>query len=240
MHPGARLIGFHALVSSIGFAAISTIAGAQLAPIPTESSRREAGIGFEYVHPVGNFSLNEGNGRGVTAHFVFGLDSAAKFGVRFDADYIDFGSHTRTFPFDAVQQNTSNDVGVVTIGPQFSVRTGRFQPYINVGAGVAYFYSQKGFSTPAGGSELQGTTSYSGTNQVSLLYTGGAGLDIPVTVSGNEFAIDVGARFNSAKDAKYIPDNNSHMPGNYGASPLYQHEGVANFMGYHLGLSVRF
>ena len=129
--------------------------------------------------------------------------------------------------------------GLVTIGPQFSARTGRFQPYIDVGAGAAYFYSQKGFSTPGGSAQPQGTTNYSGTNQVSLLYTGGARLDIPVSISGNGFAIDVGARFNSAQDAKYIPDSNSHMPGSYGASAIYQHEGVANFMAYHLGFSVR-
>jgi hypothetical protein len=240
MQTALRSFVVNTLVSAACFVTISAVAAAQVMEFPPRPARMEAGAAFEVADPVGDFGLNEYTGKGAVGHLVLAVGSDTRFGIRLDAAYFDFGSHVRTFPSSELHENTANDIGMMTVGPQFGLRKGRLRPYVNAGAGVAYFYSQKGFNTPGTADALQGTTNYSSTNKASLLYTGGAGLNIPVSVRAREFAIDVGARFNSAKDAKYMPENHFHMPGGYGETVLYQHEATANFLGYHVGFSAQF
>ena len=228
--------------AALAVCAMSSPAAAQLSLRATP--RMEAGIGFEYAQPVGDFRQNVNHGFGAGGHFIYGFDPQGIIGVRVDAGYVNYGNETHYLPFSSsvrriiLRAETSNNIFVGSIGPQLTIPLGRVRPYVNAGIGLAYFYTQTSVSDDYDSQQLAQTTNYSDN---SLAYTGGAGFNIPLTLGGQSAALDIGARYNSVNTARYltrgdiIDDPNSQ----YGVI-ITPHQSAANFVAYHVGLSVRF
>ncbi len=204
----------------------------------------EAGGGFDFAAPVGDFRQNVRQGFGGAGHFLIGIDPEAVIGLRVDAGFINYGNETHYIPFSAsarriiVQEKTSNNIFVASIGPQITLPIGRVRPYVNAGIGFAYFYTQTSLNTDDESYQIAQTTNYSDN---SLLYTGGAGFNIPLGFAGDYVSMDLGARYNSINSATYltkgdiVDDPNSQ----YGII-VTPRQSAANFIAYHVGVSFRF
>jgi opacity protein-like surface antigen len=237
-----RGVRYCVAAAAITASALSRAADAQVGLRTTP--RREAGVGLEYSQPVGDFRQNVRHGFGAGGHFVFGLDPQGVIGIRADAGYINYGNETHYLVFSSsirrvlLRAETSNNIFVGSVGPQLTLPIGRVRPYLNAGIGVAYFYTQTSLSDDDGSRQLAQTTNYS---HNSLAYTGGAGFNIPLVVESQPFALDVGARYNSVDKARYLTRGDIIDDPNdpYGVI-ITPHESAANFVTYHLGVSVRF
>lgn len=223
-------------------AAMSPSAGAQLSLRSTP--RMEAGIGFEYAQPVGDFRQNVNHGFGGGGHFIYGFDPLGIIGIRADAGYINYGNETHYLPFSSsirrivLRAETSNNIFVGSIGPQLTIPLGRVRPYVNAGIGFAYFYTQTSIRDDYDSAQLAQTTNYSDN---SLAYTGGAGFNIPLTLSGQAASLDIGARYNSVNRARYLTRGDiTDDPNDQFGVIITPHESAANFVAYHVGVSVRF
>ncbi|MEO7102280.1 MAG: hypothetical protein ABI311_02985 [Gemmatimonadaceae bacterium] len=206
--------------------------------------RMEAGGGFDFAAPVGDFRQNVRQGFGGAGHFLIGIDPEAVIGLRVDAGFINYGNETHYIPFSAsarriiVQEKTSNNIFVASIGPQITLPIGRVRPYVNAGIGFAYFYTQTSLNTDDESYQIAQTTNYSDN---SLLYTGGAGFNIPLGFAGDYVSMDLGARYNSINSATYltkgdiVDDPNSQ----YGII-VTPRQSAANFIAYHVGVSFLF
>jgi opacity protein-like surface antigen len=231
-----------ASIAALAVIALSSVAHAQI--LLRSSPRMEAGGGFEYAEPIGDFRQNVSQGFGGAGHFIYGIDPDAIIGIRVDAGFINYGNDTQYVPFSSsvrriiVQEKTTNNIFVGSIGPQITLPIGRVRPYVNAGIGFAYFYTQTALNTDDAQYQIAQTTNYSDN---SLLYTGGAGFNIPLNFAGENVGMDIGVRYNSINSARYltrgdiIDDPNSQ----YGII-INPRQSAANFVAYHLGVSFRF
>jgi opacity protein-like surface antigen len=137
-----------------------------------------------------------------------------------------------------VQEKTSNNIFTASVGPQLTFPVGRVRPYVNAGVGLAYFYTQTSLNTDDDSYEIARSTNYSDN---SLLYTAGVGFNIPLSVAASYIGLDIGARYQSIDNARYLTEGDIVDDPNsqYGVI-ITPHESAANFVTYHLGVSVRF
>lgn len=236
------------------FASIGTIAGVSISLPATATAqsvsepappRFEAGAALEYAQPVSQFSQNVRRGFGGGGHLILGIDPARVLGIRVNADYINYGNASQYFQFNSgfqstvLEQRTSNNIFVATVGPQLTFPSGPIRPYVNGGVGIAYFYTQTSLkqNDPYSNQsvDLAQATDYSDN---SLAYTGSAGFYFPVQSS---FLIDVGARYNAIGKTRYLTKGDITADPNSPSGILVTpHESDARFISYRLGVSLRF
>jgi opacity protein-like surface antigen len=242
-HPAAGIVRLFAATGAAALVAMVTpVAQAQVTL--RSAPRVEVGGGLDYAQPVGDFRQNVTRGFGGSGHFMYGLDPESVISLRMDAGFINYGNDTHYVPFSSsvrriiVREETSNNIFVASVGPQITLPIAGVRPYINAGIGFAYFYTQTSLSTDDDAYQIAQTTNYSDN---SLAYTAGAGFNIPLPFAGDHVGLDVGARYNSIDKARYltkgdiVDDPNS----DFGVI-ITPRQSAANFVMYHLGVSVRF
>lgn len=238
-HPGLVV----ALLAALG----PMVLGAQ-SMVPLLPPRMEVGARVEYAQPVSQFSQNVRRGFGGGGHFILGLDRARILGLRVDADFINYGNESQYFALSSVfrridvEQKTSNNIFLATVGPQISVPAGPIRPYVNGGIGLAYFYTQTSLkgSDPNTGDQvdLAQTTNYSDN---SLAYTGAAGVYIPLPVIAQFASLDIGARYNGIGRTRYLTKGDiTNDPNDPNGILITPHESDARFVTYHIGVAVKF
>ncbi len=108
----------------------------------------------------------------------------------------------------------------------------------HAGVGLAYFYTQTALNTDDESYQIAQTTNYSDN---SLLYTGGAGFNIPLSFAGDYVSMDVGARYNSVNSARYLTKGDiMDDPNSQYGIIITPRQSAANFIACHLGVSFRF
>ena len=225
---------------------IPSQARAQMSDLTNLTPRRprfDAGIGLEYAQPVGQFRQNVRQGFGGGGHFVFGLDPQGILGIRVDGGFVNYGNEDRYVPISGtirlitLNETTSNNIFVGSIGPQLAVRSGPVRPYVNAGVGIAYFYTETSLKD-YDGNELASNTNYSDN---SLMYTLGGGVGIPLAVRGTALSLDLGARYEDIGRTRYLTRNDIQNDPNsdYGVL-ITPHQSEARYVAYHLGVNVRF
>ena len=252
MHRSRRSFSKTRFAAGVGVALVASAAlGASAVPARLDAqvalrgtSRMEAGGGFDFAAPVGDFRQNVRQGFGGGGHLLVGIDPEAVIGIRLDADFINYGNETHYIPFSAsarriiVQEKTSNNIFVASIGPQITFPIGRVRPYVNAGVGFAYFFTQTSLNTDDESYQIAQTTNYSDN---SLLYTGGAGFNIPLSFAGDDVSMDIGARYNSINSASYLTKGDiADDPNSQYGIIITPRQSAANFIAYHLGVSFRF
>ncbi|MEO7043166.1 MAG: outer membrane beta-barrel protein [Gemmatimonadaceae bacterium] len=239
----AAVVGI-ALTASFALGASAVLAPLRaqvaLAGIP----RLEAGGGLDFAAPVGDFRANVRQGFGGGGHFLVGIDPDAVISLRVDAGFINYGNETHYIPFSAsarriiVQEKTSNNIFLASVGPQITFPIGRVRPYVNAGVGFAYFFTQTSLNTDDESYQIAQTTNYSDN---SLLYTGGAGFNVPLSFAGDYVSMDIGARYNSINSASYLTKGDiADDPNSQYGIIITPRQSAANFIAYHLGVSFRF
>ncbi|MGI9090171.1 MAG: hypothetical protein ACR2GG_03585 [Gemmatimonadaceae bacterium] len=216
--------------------------------VPLLPPRMEVGAAFEYAQPVSQFRQNVRRGFGGGGHFILGLDRARILGLRVDADFINYGNESQYFVLSSafrrinVEQKTSNNIFVASVGPQISVPTGPIRPYVNGAIGLAYFYTQtslKGTDPYTNEQvDLAQATNYSDN---SLAYSGAAGVYVPLPIIAQSASLDIGARYNAIGRTRYLTKGDiTNDPNNPNGIIITPRESDARFVTYHLGIAVKF
>lgn len=116
------------------------------------SRRGVVGLNAQLGIPRGEFDRYVDESFGLGGFLVYNLDRAGRFGLRLDASWLVYGSETVTRPLSltiprvSVDVTTENQILSSYIGPQLSLRSGSVTPYLNVGVGLSYFFTESSVS----------------------------------------------------------------------------------------------
>jgi hypothetical protein len=196
-------------------------------------------VGAQMANPIGDFKTQVdrawGFGGSVRHHFGW----FAPLGVRGDFSFLNYGNERKRVPLSStvnrvmVDMRTTNNIGVLSLGPELMVPSGPLRPYVYGFAGVSYFYTQSSADDDNGGGSFASTTNFSDAGWT----TGwGAGLRIPLQTRRVEVAIDGGARLTRNGVRQYLlrGDIQDQPDGSLVFTPRMT---TADFWQFHLGAS---
>jgi len=231
---------------ALGALAVATAAlpaGAQLAPTAGDTAPRRAGGGatLVYAQPLGDFKSNVNGGGGGAGHLLVRIGASGALALRVDAAFLVYG-HERLrvmVPFTnriRYDVTTNNNIVTAGVGPQLMVPSGPVRPYVNGSVGLAYFFTQSSLSAGDGGESFAPTTNLDDAN---LAYTGGGGFYVPLGSWRHPILLDVGAQYHNNGRAEYLTEDSFPDDPESTAEPV-PIRSKADFMTYHLGISVGF
>jgi len=230
----------------VGAALLAPAAGrAQLPSTRPEAyaaPRHWIGGDFNVAQPVGDLDRVIGNGYGGSANYVYALGRRGILGLRVDAAFLNYGNERQNICFNLqtcrVQGHltTSNNIVTAGVGPQLTVPSGPIRPYVAGSIGFSYFFTQSRirFDGNSHGSDPS-TTNY---DDGGLAWQGTAGLLIPVSSGRVPVAIDLAARFNGNGQRSYLKKGSITDNGPGEAPTIAPIRTEANFVTYHVGVSV--
>ena len=163
-------------------------------------------LNFAVSQPIGDFRNFIGTGYGVTGGFLWNLDRDRVFGIRAEGGFLQYGSETiggcQVSCRVPVDVTTTNDIAFGGIGPQISVPTGPFRPYVNATAGFSYFFTHSSIHD----SDEYDSGAFDHTNSDDLVFalTGGGGVLIPLSLRTVPVLLDLGATVHRNGQATYL------------------------------------
>lgn len=162
------------------------------------------GGGVVWGSPTGSFGRVVDDAWGLEATgLVKGRQSV--LGLRLELEALVYGRETvrttasRSLNRIEVEQETSNWIGRMTVGPQLMARAGRVRPYAFGQAGIGYFAT----TTEARGRDDFFSFARS-TNFDDATFTYGGGGGVLVLLGGGQVALDLGARFTRHDTVDYL------------------------------------
>jgi hypothetical protein len=167
-------------------------------------------------------------GAGVYANYSLNNDRSLV--VRGDVNWLNHGWERR-----AVQDmdlESSNDIVIVQVGPEFSPVIGRVRPYVGVRAGFAYFLTQA--STRRSEQNLDVINMVEQHDAV-FAYGAHAGLRVPIRRTRASF--DVGVEYQRSDEAVMLTKGSVSVDSE-GRLVIDSSRGSANFWGFRIGASV--
>jgi hypothetical protein len=210
-----------------------------MTPPEKAPSRVFLGIGVEYGQPLGEFDDFIGNSWGVGGSFLYALDSRGIVGLRVDANYLNYGREHKRVPLSAtiggrilVDVTTSNNIFLAGIGPQFMVPSGPVRPYLTGAIGLAYFYTQSSVEGSADNDDFGTTTIF---HDATFAWSGAGGFYIGGGHGRHSIAIDLGARYQSNGNVRYLREG-SIVDNPNSTISITPTESQANMIIYHLGV----
>jgi len=226
---------------------LPTAAAAQmLGPRPDRaepvSIRGQAGGALFIAQPVGEFDDYVGVGFGLGGHLLLRLDPAGVMSLRVDGGFLNYGRESKRVCLSStvgcrilVDLVTSNDILFGSIGPQLAVPSGPVRPYVNGGIGLSYFATTSSLSgTSSANDDFARTTNF---DDVTLAWSAGGGLYIPLRIGSTTLAIDLGARYLLNGEVEYLREGDieDHPDGSITLHPT---RSEANLLVWHIGVSV--
>lgn len=199
----------HAILLFSLSAAVSQDARAQLlSPPPRSQDRVTGGGGLTYAQPLSAFRSYVKYGFGAAGNLVIRLDRQGILGLRVDGGYVNYGSETKRARLTStigdriqVRVNTTNNIGMLGVGPQLMAPRGAVRPYINGSVGVSYFFTASSLQGTSSSQQFASTTNF---DDATLHYGGGGGIVIPFRTKSTPVALDIGARYLSNGRTRYL------------------------------------
>jgi hypothetical protein len=190
--------------------ALSASASAQVfltAPEIRRSVVFSVDVGPQYGRPIGEFRTN--------VERAWGVGTAARvavrhfpLGLRADFAYLNYGNERKRVALSPtvnrviVKQNTSNNIALVTGGPELAIRRGPIQPYAYAFAGWSYLFTQSSVGDDNGdGGGIASSTNFDDGGWASGW---GAGVRIPLNTRRVDIALDAGARLTRNGARRYL------------------------------------
>jgi hypothetical protein len=159
------------LLATVALTTASHVAAAQIFHSP-ETARTSRGgwsvdVGGRMAQPVGEFSdnVNRAWGGGVAVRYHFGWFPV--LGVRADLGLLNYGSERKRVPLSPtlnrvlVEMNTSNNIALVTAGPELALRRGPVRPYLYGFGGYSHFYTESSARDQDGGHAIASSVNFS-------------------------------------------------------------------------------
>ena len=197
-------------------------------------------LGPQYARPLGDFRVNVDRAWGFGGSARYGIDALSPFGIRADFAWFNYGHERKRVPLSPtvnrviVEQNTSNNIGLATIGPELAIKRGPIRPYAFAFAGFSYFYTQSSVGDDdAGDGGFASTTNFDDGGWA----TGwGGGLRIPLNARKVDVAIDLGARLTRNGTRSYLTRGDViDQPD--GTLQFMERRSSADFAQYWIGVS---
>ena len=202
------------------------------------ATRWEAGGYLLAASPRGTFAQVTDAGVGLQAYGVGNVDREGWLGVRLDCGFVNYGRTSYATPLTTsipvrVRVNTTNDIGMIGIGPQLSVPRGPVRPYLYGTVGMGLFFTSTSVTDFGDGDEIASDMPQS---CATLAYSGGAGLRVPVS---RVILLDLGAEYRRHGDARYL------VEGGIGQEPdgtivVHELRSEANLLLYRVGVTYSF
>jgi len=196
-------------------------------------------VGGQMAQPIGDFRTNVdrawGGGASVRHHFSW----LRTLGLRGDMSFLNYGHERKRVPLSStvnrvlVDMRTTNNIAVLSAGPEAMLMRGPVRPYAYGFVGYSWFYTE----SSAGGDHGDRTFARSTNFQDGGLATGwGGGLRIPFGSRNVSAALDVGARLTRSGVRSYLlPGDVIDQPD--GSLTFNERRTTADFWSYHLGVS---
>lgn len=196
-------------------------------------------VGGRMAQPIGDFRSNVDRAWGAGAAVRYQFGRLPIVGVRGDFGMLNYGNERKRVPLSStvnrviVEQNTSNNIALVTIGPELAFRSGPVRPYLYGFGGWSHFYTES--------SANDDDANYTFASSVNFSDGGGTagwggGVRIPFRARSTAVALDAGARYTRNWTRSYL------RPGDVqdladGSLAFNERRSNADFWQFHLGAS---
>ena len=206
---------------------------------PRRPSRAFVGVHLVAAQPLGEFDDYIDWGGGFGGEFLYALDRNGALGLRVNMGLMIYGYETKEVPLSPsvgrvrVDVNTSNNIFVMSIGPQIMLPSGAVRPYLNGTAGVSYFFTH---SSVEGSADFEPFASSTNFDDATFSWSAGGGLYIPLRRSGKPISLDLGAQYHANGEVRYLREGSIHEDGAGGIyfDPIRSH---TNLITYRVGVT---
>lgn len=217
-------------------------ATAQVFVLPSDAPARPGSwsfdIGGEVAEPVGAFRSNVNQAWGVGGSLKYHFRRLAPLGLRGDFTFLNYGNERQRVPLSStvnrvlVDMKTTNNIAVISGGPELVLWRGPVSPYVYGFAGYSYFYTESSARDYDDQSTFASSTNF---HDGGLATGWGGGVRIPLRLRSVNAAIDAGARHTKNGVRQYLrPGDIQDIPNGFIVNPRTT---VADFRQYHLGVS---
>jgi hypothetical protein len=238
--PGTTLrTSLTALLASVLFTPAALEAQDEIFAAPRGPSRAFIGLNVMAAQPLGEFDKYIDWGGGFGGEFLYALDRDGALGLRINMGLMIYGYETKEVPLSPsagrvrVDINTSNNIFVMSIGPQIMMPSGAVRPYLNATAGWSYFFTH---SSVEGGVDFEPYASSTNFDDGTFSWSAGGGLYIPVRRGRKPISLDVGAQYHANGEVRYLREGSIQDDGIGGVNfdPIRSH---TNLITYRLGVT---
>jgi hypothetical protein len=207
--------------------------------VPRRPSRAFLGAHLVAAQPLGEFDRHIDWGGGFGGEFLYALDPNGALGLRVNMGLMIYGYETKEVPLSPsvgrvrVDVNTSNNIFVMSIGPQIMLPSGDFRPYLNGSAGLSYFFTH---SSVEGDDDYEPFASSTNFDDAAFSWSVGGGLYVPLRRGRKPISLDLGAQYHANGEVRYLREGSIQEDGAGRVSfdPIRSH---TNLLTYRLGVT---
>jgi len=196
-------------------------------------------VGGQMARPVGEFGANVKHAWGGAFAARYHFPRVPVLGVRGDIGFLNYGHERKRVMLSStinrvlVDQTTTNNIALITIGPELALQSGPLRPYVYGFGGWSHFYTESSASDDRSGQSFASSVNFSDGGG-----TGGwgGGLRIPFRARSVDVSLDGGARFTRNWTRSYLrPGDITDQPD--GSLVFNERRTAADFWQFHLGAS---
>lgn len=205
-------------------------------------SRMHAGLALGLTQPLGEFQDHVRLGGGLLGHFRVALDPRGLVSLRIDGGFLMYGNETQRVCLSPtvgcrieVDLTTSNNIVLLSVGPEVSVPAGAARLYGKAGIGGDYFFTSSHVQGDVQNRPFATTRNFS---DGGLAWTTGGGVEIPVArARGVPIALDLGLSYQRNGRREYLTRGDIiDLPD--GSIAFDAKRSDANFLLWRVGVSV--
>lgn len=199
-------------------AGVAAALTAPLAPLTAQVTGQPGGVSLPRFaifgdaivsRPKGDFANYVDQGFGFNAGAMLRLDPAGMFGVRAEVGGLQYGRERLPVAFSPFTGRvtadvvTSNTIGWIALGPQFTFPTGAVRPYANTAFAVTNFRTTSALQDRQTSEQFAVTENAS--DWASAVVFGG-GVYVPLGGRMSSAMLNLGAKYYYGGEATYLPE----------------------------------
>jgi hypothetical protein len=165
-------------------------------------------IAPRYARPVGAFRTNVDEAWGFGMSVRYGIPRLGPVGMRIDGAFLNYGNERKEVMLSPqvnrvrVDMNTSNNIALLTGGPELAVRRGAIRPYVFAFAGFSSLFTESSVGDDSNG---DGNFASSTNFDDGGWATGwGGGLRVPLHLRRADIGLDLAARMTHNGTRSYL------------------------------------
>jgi hypothetical protein len=208
---------------------------------PRGPTRAFAGVHLMVAQPLGEFDDYIDWGGGIGGEFLYAFDRQGALGLRVNMGLMIYGHETKRVPLSPslgrirVDVRTSNNIFVMSAGPQVMLPSGAVRPYLNGTVGLSYFFTR---SSVEGSADFEPFASSTNFDDATFAWAAGGGLYIPLRRGRKHpLSLDVGAQYHANGEARYLREGSIREDGT-GEIFFDPIRSQTNLITYRLGIAV--